>query len=119
VDSDNEPEIIKLASEDAVRAIGHSADVLATYKKDDNARVEQKNWTDVQKLLGWERYDPRSCGGDKRSLRTRAAAVEKTGRNRWKLKTDFHFPATTTNLRLHFKWRDNTAYGYILKWLDA
>lgn len=27
------------------------------YKKDDNAHVEQKNWTHVRKLLGWERYD--------------------------------------------------------------
>ena len=29
------------------------------YKKDDNAHVEQKNWTHVRKLLGWERYDSR------------------------------------------------------------
>ena len=27
------------------------------YKKDDNAHVEQKNWTHVRKLLGWGRYD--------------------------------------------------------------
>ena len=27
------------------------------YKKDDNPHVEQKNWTHVRKLLGWERYD--------------------------------------------------------------
>jgi hypothetical protein len=27
------------------------------YKKDDNAPIEQKNWTHVRKLLGWERYD--------------------------------------------------------------
>ena len=27
------------------------------YKKDDNAHLEQKNWTHVRKLLGWERYD--------------------------------------------------------------
>ena len=26
------------------------------YKKDDNAHIEQKNWTHVRKLLGWERY---------------------------------------------------------------
>jgi len=26
-------------------------------KKDDNAHGEQKNWTHVRKLLGWERYD--------------------------------------------------------------
>ena len=27
------------------------------YKKDDNAHVEQKNWTHVRKFLGWDRYD--------------------------------------------------------------
>jgi hypothetical protein len=27
------------------------------YKKDDNAHIEQKNWTHVRKLLGWHRYD--------------------------------------------------------------
>ncbi len=27
------------------------------YKKDDNAHIEQKNWTHVRRLLGWERYD--------------------------------------------------------------
>ena len=27
------------------------------YKQDDNAHVEQKNWTHVRKLLAWERYD--------------------------------------------------------------
>lgn len=27
------------------------------YKKDDNAHVEQKNWTHARKLLGWDRYD--------------------------------------------------------------
>ena len=31
------------------------------YKKDDNAHIEQKNWTHVRKLLGWERYDSRSA----------------------------------------------------------
>jgi hypothetical protein len=27
------------------------------YKKDDNAHMEQKNWTHVRKLLAWDRYD--------------------------------------------------------------
>lgn len=31
------------------------------YKKDDNAHIEQKNWTHVRKLLGWERYDARAA----------------------------------------------------------
>ena len=31
------------------------------YKKDDNAHIEQKNWTHVSKLLGCERYDSRAA----------------------------------------------------------
>jgi hypothetical protein len=27
------------------------------YKKDDNAHIEQKHWTHVRKILGWDRYD--------------------------------------------------------------
>jgi hypothetical protein len=27
------------------------------YKKNDNAHIEQKNWTHVRKLIGWDRYD--------------------------------------------------------------
>ncbi len=27
------------------------------YKKDDNAHIEQKNWTHVRKVFGWRRYD--------------------------------------------------------------
>lgn len=27
------------------------------YKKDDNAHIEQKNWTHVRKIMGWDRYD--------------------------------------------------------------
>jgi hypothetical protein len=29
-------------------------------KKDDNAHIEQKNWTPVRTLLGWDRYDSRA-----------------------------------------------------------
>jgi len=27
------------------------------YKKDDNAHIEQKNWTHVRRFIGWDRYD--------------------------------------------------------------
>jgi len=30
------------------------------YKKDDNAHIEQKNWTHVRRVFGWDRYDTRS-----------------------------------------------------------
>jgi hypothetical protein len=33
------------------------------YKKDDNAHIEQKNWTHVRKIIGWDRYDtPEAVG---------------------------------------------------------
>jgi len=31
------------------------------YKKDDNAHIEQKNWTHVRKLMGWDRYDTKEA----------------------------------------------------------
>jgi hypothetical protein len=31
------------------------------YKKDDNAHIEQKNWTHVRRLVGWERIDSRTA----------------------------------------------------------
>ena len=33
------------------------------YKKDDNAHIEQKNWTHVRKLIGWDRYDSEGAVG--------------------------------------------------------
>ena len=33
------------------------------YKKDDNAPIEQKNWTHVRKLIGWDRYDSAAAVG--------------------------------------------------------
>ena len=33
------------------------------YKKDDNAHIEQKNWTHVRKLVGWDRYDSEAAVG--------------------------------------------------------
>lgn len=57
VDSDNGSEFINghLVAFCERRAIQFTRS--RPYKKDDNAHVEQKNWTHVRKLLGWDRYD--------------------------------------------------------------
>lgn len=61
VDSDNGSEFI---NQHLVRFC-QQRDIQFTrsrpYKKDDNAHVEQKNWTHVRKLLGWDRYDSPSA----------------------------------------------------------
>jgi len=57
VDSDNGSEFINdfLFRYCAAREIRFTRG--RPYKKDDNAHIEQKNWTHVRKLLGWDRYD--------------------------------------------------------------
>lgn len=61
IDSDNGSEFINahLFNFCQQRPKGQSVQFTRSrpYKKDDNAHVEQKNWTHVRKLLGWQRYD--------------------------------------------------------------
>lgn len=61
IDSDNGSEFINTHLFNFCRQRAKARSVEFTrsrpYKKDDNAHVEQKNWTHVRKLLGWERYD--------------------------------------------------------------
>jgi hypothetical protein len=61
IDSDNGSEFINTQLFEFCHHRPKAASVQFTrsrpYKKDDNAHVEQKNWTHVRKLLGWDRYD--------------------------------------------------------------
>ena len=52
-------------------------------KKDDNAHIEQKNWTHVRKLLGWDRYD------SQRALK----AMNDFYRNEWRLMMNLFQPS--------------------------
>lgn len=61
VDADNGSEFINdhLLAWCQNRPTGHPVQFTRSRpsKKDDHAQVEQKNWTPVRKLVGWERYD--------------------------------------------------------------
>jgi len=57
VDSDNGSEFINWHLKRWCERQGIQLTRGRPYKKDDNAHIEQKNWTHVRKLLGWERYD--------------------------------------------------------------
>jgi len=57
VDSDNGSEFINWHLQAWCQRKGIQLTRGRPYKKDDNAHVEQKNWTHVRKLLGWDRYD--------------------------------------------------------------
>jgi len=57
IDSDNGSEFINDHLLRYCRKHGIQFTRGRPYKKDDNAHIEQKNWTHVRKLFGWIRYD--------------------------------------------------------------
>jgi hypothetical protein len=57
IDSDNGSEFINQHLWDYCQAHEIQFTRGRPYKKDDNAHIEQKNWTHVRKLLGYVRYD--------------------------------------------------------------
>ena len=57
VDSDNGSEFINAHLLGYCREHDIAFTRSRPYKKDDNAHIEQKNWTHVRRILGWDRYD--------------------------------------------------------------
>src|SRR4029077_18551904 len=57
IDSDNGSEFINAHLYGYCRSRAIQFTRGRPYKKDDNAHIEQKNWTHVRKLLGYARYD--------------------------------------------------------------
>lgn len=57
LDSDNGSEFINYHLFKYCRQQGIQLTRSRPYKKDDNAHIEQKNWTHVRRLIGWDRYD--------------------------------------------------------------
>ena len=57
IDSDNGSEFINDHLYRYCQAGGIQFTRGRPYKKDDNAHIEQKNWTHVRKLVGYDRYD--------------------------------------------------------------
>ena len=57
IDSDNGSEFINGHLYRYCRARAIQFTRGRPYKKDDNAHIEQKNWTHVRKLVGYDRYD--------------------------------------------------------------
>jgi hypothetical protein len=57
IDSDNGSEFINAHLYRYCQALQIQFTRGRPYKKDDNAHIEQKNWTHVRRLLGYQRYD--------------------------------------------------------------
>ncbi len=70
------------------------------YKKDDNAHIEQKNWTHVRKLLGWDRYDtPEACD-----------AINDLYRHEWRLMMNLFQPSVKLLRKVRVGSRLTRAY---------
>jgi hypothetical protein len=57
IDSDNGSEFLNAHLVKYCRGLQVQFTRGRPYKKDDNAHIEQKNWTHVRKLVGYERYE--------------------------------------------------------------
>jgi hypothetical protein len=57
IDSDNGGEFINNRLYDYCQGERIAFTRSRPYKKDDNAHIEQKNWTHVRRIIGWDRYD--------------------------------------------------------------
>jgi hypothetical protein len=70
IDSDNGEEFINyhLLAFCVSKRIGFTRS--RPYKKDDNAHIEQKNWTRVRQAVGWDRYDSQAALGAMNGLYT-------------------------------------------------
>jgi len=68
IDSDNGSEFINHHLTAYCKANGIGFTRSRPYKKDDNAHVEQKNWTHVRKLFGYLRYDSQQALGEMNDL---------------------------------------------------
>lgn len=83
LDSDNGEEFINWVLDRYCRDSNVQRFRSRPYKKDDQAHIEQKNWTHVRKLIGYDRYD------------TQAAVDALNGlyRNEWRLFCNMYLPS--------------------------
>lgn len=71
------------------------------YKKDDQAHIEQKNWTHVRKLIGWDRYDTQNA----------VDALNDLYRNEWRLFCNLFLPSVKLEKKIRVGSRIKRIYG--------
>src|SRR5262249_46168368 len=78
-----------------------SVHTWAPYKKDDNAHIEQKNWTHVRRLLGYARYDTPAA----------VKAINDLYANEIRLFRNLFFPSLKLERKLRVGSRTRRIYG--------
>ncbi len=90
LDSDNGEEFINWHLERYCQQTGLKRFRSRPYKKDDQAHIEQKNWTQVRKLIGWDRYDTEEA----------VAAMNDLYRGEHRLLTNFFLPSVKLSKKI-------------------
>ena len=83
LDSDNGEEFINWVLDKYCRDSSVQRFRSRPYKKDDQAHIEQKNWTHVRKLIGWDRYDTQAA----------VDAMNDLYRKEWRLFCNLYLPS--------------------------
>jgi hypothetical protein len=83
LDSDNGEEFINWVIDRYCRETKVQRFRSRPYKKDDQAHIEQKNWTHVRKLIGYDRYDTQAA----------VDAMNDLYRNEWRLFCNMYLPS--------------------------
>lgn len=83
LDSDNGEEFINWVLDKYCRDTKVQRFRSRPYKKDDQAHIEQKNWTHVRKLIGYDRYDTQAA----------VDAMNDLYRNEWRLFCNMYLPS--------------------------
>ncbi len=83
LDSDNGSEFINWHMDRYCREKNIQRFRSRPYKKNDQAHIEQKNWTHVRKLIGYDRYDTQAA----------VDAMNDLYRNEWRLFCNLYLPS--------------------------
>ena len=101
LDSDNGEEFINWHLDNYCRKTGVQRFRSRPYKKDDQAHIEQKNWTHVRKLIGYDRYDTQEA----------VNAMNDLYRNEWRLFCNLFLPSVKLSKKIRVGARIKRVYG--------
>jgi len=101
LDSDNGEEFINWHMERYCRERNIQRFRSRPYKKDDQAHIEQKNWTHVRKLIGWDRYDTEVA----------VEAMNDLYRNEWRLLCNLFLPSVKLANKIRVGAKIKRVYG--------
>ncbi len=108
LDSDNGEEFINWVLDRYCRESGVSRFRSRPYKKDDQAHIEQKNWTHVRKLIGYDRYDTQEA----------VDAMNDLYRKEWRLFCNMYLPTMKLDKKIRVGSKIKRIYKKAMTPLD-